>query len=335
MISDDFRLPPRLQKRNGEIRKAGFEIEFTGLKLDVIARIVTECCGGEKEEITPYHYKIRHTSYGTFGIELDFRFLKEELLRELLEELGLYDESDLQLIRQIESFIATVSETVVPYEITTPPIPMTELEILDRLEAALRTRGARGTDASLFYAFGLHINPEVPDFEVATVVDYLRAFFVLYEWLVYTSKTDFTRRLTTYITPFDDAYVLMVLDPSYRPDWGMFIDDYLRFNPTRNRALDLLPLLSWVDHERVRKVIDDPRVRARPTFHYRLPDSRIDSEPHNLAHAWNRWVEVEKLAENQETLLRMSRQYAEYLADPFSIFEENWALKMEKWLEEK
>jgi hypothetical protein len=329
--SDLFLLPPCIYNAKNQERKVGFEIEFSGLKIDQIALILQDIFKGSIQKITPFKYKVITPEYGAFGVELDFRFLKEELLKEELEKLGLIDADDVKFIRHIEELIATISETVVPYEIATPPLPVTQLPILDVLEEVLRQRGALGTGASFLYAFGLHINPEVPSFEVTALLRYLRAFFVLYEWLVYTSRTDFIRRLTPYITPFDNEYTKLVLDSSYNPDMNRFIDDYLYYNPTRNRPLDLLPLFKFIDKERVEAVVDDPRIKERPTFHYRLPDCRIDTEIHNIAHAWNRWIAVERLAEDEIRLNSMVESYLEYLEDPFSIFEEDWAVRIEKW----
>ncbi len=330
MLPDSYTLPPRLHNAQGDERKVGFEIEFSGLKIDRIAAILVELYGGEIEAVTPYKYKIRESAHGTFGVELDFRFLKEELLKEELASLGIDDGEELKIVRQIEELIATLSETVVPYEIATPPILISRLGVLDALEERLRQAGALGTDASLVYAFGLHINPEVPSFDVEVLLRYFRAFLILYEWLVYINKTDILRRITPYIRPFEKAYVAMVLQEDYRPDLEHFIDDYLIFNPTRNRPLDMLPLFKFIDSARVTRVLDDPRISARPTFHYRLPDCRIDREVHNLAHAWNGWVEVEKLAEDSTLLERYAQQYLAYLEDPFSIFEESWALQIER-----
>ncbi len=334
MISDRFLVPPRIETDVGEERRVGFEIEFSGLKIAQIAEIIVDLYGGTIKEVTPYKWKIQESAHGTFGVELDFRFLKEEVLKEELETLGLIDEEDaVRFVREIEKLIAAISETVVPYEITTPPMRITRLGVLEALEERLRQAGARGTDASVLYAFGLHINPEVPAFEAEVLLAIFKSFLVLYEWLVYVNRTDIVRRMTPYIRPFDTEYVAMVLEPSYQPDLAEFIDDYLAFNPTRNRPLDLLPLFTYLDAGKVASVIDDPRISARPTFHYRLPDCRIDREVHNIAHAWNGWVTVERLAEDTVRLEKFARAYLEYLEDPFSIFEESWALQVEKMLE--
>ncbi len=334
MISDTFLLPPRIQNSVGEERKVGFEIEFSGLKIAEIVTIIEELYGGERQEITPYKIKVRDTAHGTFNVVLDFRLLKEELLKNELAQLGFAEEEDLKFIRQIEDLIASLSETVVPYEIATPPILITRLGVLDTLEERLRQAGAKGTDASVVYAFGLHINPEVPSFEGDELLRYFKAFLTLYEWLVYVNRTDLLRRMTPYIRPFEKRYVAMVLEPDYRPRLDQFIDDYLLFNPTRNRPLDMLPLFKYLDAAKVEAAIDDPRISARPTFHYRLPDCRIDREVHNLAHAWNGWVEVEKLAEDEARLARFASAYLAYLEDPFAIFGEDWAHQAERMLQD-
>jgi hypothetical protein len=86
-----------------------------------------------------------------------------------------------------------------------------------------------------------------------------------------------TRRITSYIDPFPIEYVRKVIAPAYRPDLGTLIDDYLEHNPTRNRALDLLPLFLHLDEERVRAITDDPLIKPRPTFP--LPPAQLRDRP--------------------------------------------------------
>ena len=55
------------------------------------------------------------------------------------------------------------------------------------------------------------------------------------------------------------------------------IDDYVRFNPTRNRPLDMLPVLACLDRERTLAAVEDPHLtKPRPAFHYRMPNSLLD-----------------------------------------------------------
>ena len=59
----------------------------------------------------------------------------------------------------------------------------------------------------------------------------------------------------------------------------------------------MLPLFAWIDEDRVRTTIDDPRIKPRPTFHYRLPNAQVSDSLWSLAEDWNRWVVVETLAD--------------------------------------
>jgi hypothetical protein len=116
---------------------------------------------------------------------------------------------------------------------------------------------------------------------------------------------DITRRISPYINPFPAEYAKLVLDPTYPADAGRLIDDYVAHNPTRNRPLDMLPVLAHLDRQRVTDRIEDPHlVKGRPAFHYRLPNCMVDEPDWTLAREWNTWVEVERLAADKERLNR-------------------------------
>ncbi len=334
-MSNGFIMPPSLYNSENKERKVGYEIEFSGLKIEKIVSIIQDIYQGEAKVITPYKVKVT-TPLGEFKVELDFTLIKDGLLKqEIINELGSFlDEDDIKHIEEFERFIASISEKFVPYEVVSPPLAITKMDRLLPLEDALRKNGALGTTASLLYGFGLHINPEAPSFEVETLLNYLRAFLILYDWLLEKNKVDFTRRILPFIKPFPKEYVILVINSSYRPTKEEFIDDYLLYNPTRNRPLDMLPLLATLDEKKVREVIKDQKLSIRPTFHYRLPDSRIDTQEYNLAYAWNSWVEVENLAINKEKLLFLAQEYKEYLQDPLSFLFENWSERIEEFFDE-
>src|SRR3954463_16744587 len=89
-----------------------------------------------------------------------------------------------------------------------------------------------------------------------------------------------------------------------------FTDDYLTHNPTRNRPLDMLPLLAFnVPGLMERPGLAGQKVRPRPTFHYRLPDSSIDEDGWSIAEEWGRWVLVERLADDPTLAARFAREY--------------------------
>jgi len=335
-MSNGFILPPLLLNSQGKERSVGYEIEFSGLKIETIVAIIKNIYGGEEQIITPYKRKVL-TPLGAFKVELDFKLIKEGLLKqEIIKELGSFiEDEEIKLIEEFERFIASISEKFVPYEVVSPPLMLSSMVELLPLEDALREKGALGTTASLFYGFGLHINPETPSFEVEVLLSYLRAFLVLYEWLLERNKVDFTRRILPFIKPFEKEYILLVLDKSYKPSLEEFIDDYIRYNPTRNRPLDMLALFAYIDEKRVREQVPKQKISPRPTFHYRLPDSRIDTQKYNLAFAWNSWVEVEFLAYNKDELALLSKEYQEYLQNPLEAIFESWSERIEEFLSEK
>ena len=173
----------------------------------------------------------------------------------------------------------------------------------------LRRAGAKGTQDGALYAFGLHFNPEMPRREAETSSSFLKTFALLNAWLRREVAPDATRALLGFADPFPRDYVRKIADPDYRPDLGAFIDDYLAANPTRNRDLDLLPLLPSLDEERVRRVLPNEKINARPTFHYRLPDARVSDPGWSIAPDWNRWVAVERLAADRDRLDAVGAAY--------------------------
>jgi hypothetical protein len=328
-----FKKPPILKNAKGEVRRVGFELEYSGLTLKKSAEIIIEEIGGRVEVVNPYHFKIKDTEYGTFTLVLDFQFLVESGLNRFVRQIGLEESLEKETIEAIESFIAELSETVVPYEVSTPPLPLDSLDVIETIKERLREHGAVGTKAEPFYAFGFHINPEVAVITVDEILNTLRAFFILYDYLVEMNKPDIARRFTPYIDPFDKEYIERVLDPQYDPTMRELIDDYLDYNPTRNRALDLLPLFAWIDEDQVMRLMHREKVVARPTYHYRLPNSRIDEIEWKTFEAWNSWVLVERLAQDKRSLEILREEYLKYFDSPFFFFQKSeWIEEIIEWI---
>ncbi len=310
--SDSYRasqwpMPPQTQTQDARPRRLGVELEFSGIALDRIVELMQQHLGGEVETVSPYELFLRGSRLGDFGVELDFAWLKRrgrERAGDVPDEIGQIGENVLKL----------AAEQLVPFEIVSPPIPLAELWHLGELFQILRQAGAQGTSSAPHYAYGLHLNPEMPDLEAATILAYLRAFVCLFDWLRQRSKVNLSRRLTPYIDPFEKPYVKLLLREDYAPDLPQLIDDYLRHNPTRNRALDMLPLFAHLDEARVRSAVDDPRIKPRPTLHYRLPNCEIDDPNWSLAQPWRDWLQVEALACDSQRLQLVAEHYREHLS---------------------
>ncbi|WP_228779224.1 amidoligase family protein [Methylobacter sp. BlB1] len=323
-----FLLPPISTTASGDMRRVGVELEFAGLPIEDITRLIREQFGGTILVNSAYENTITGTCLGDFRVELDFQYLKKKGRNKLDPEapFALLDEWSEQLVR-------LAAEQIVPFEIVSPPIPMDRLGELELLIPNLRASGAQGTDSGTLSAFGLHFNPELPSLEPETIVSYLKAFLCLYDWLVYHSEIDLTRTMTGYIAPFPTDYIRQVISLDYRPDQRALIDDYLVANPTRNRALDMLPLFTYLDKSRTQSVIDDDRVKARPTLHYRLPNCRIDQPGWGLDVDWHNWLMVERLACDTEYLNAMCQAYTQFLDRPLTDLFKNWKDTVEIWLD--
>ena len=320
-------LPERKLTENGEIRRVGVEIEFSGVAPEIIARTIVELYGGKAVEQTRFEFDVVDTRFGDFKLELDSSYLKQLAVEETAKRKPADALSSITA-----DLLARASELLVPWEIVSPPIGFGEAESLCDLIEQLRQQGGRGTRHALQFAFGVHLNPELPDLEADTIVAYLRAFFCLYEYIADREKIDISRKLTPYIDHFGKDYLRKVVDWNYRPSQQELIDDYLEFNPTRNRSLDMLPLFAHLDEPRVRRAIDDARVNPRPTFHYRLPNCDIDNPAWNLDHPWNLWLQVEALSNDESRLQHFCEAYGKVLDSLIPPLGENSWLKQSEVL---
>jgi hypothetical protein len=320
-------LPPATTNHEGLPRRIGIELEFAGLAPAIIVETVTATLGGSAQRETRFEYQVRGGSLGDIVLELDAAYLKD-LARQAQE-----DPYRGELEKLTDDVLAGAAQVVVPWEIVTDPIPMDRLRELEPLVAALRERGARGTRHSPWYAFGLHLNPEMPAVDAATILAYMRGYVCLYDWLVDRERLDLSRRwFTPYIENFDALYIDLLLDLDYAPGVTRLIDDYLEFNPTRNKSLDMLPLFAWLDRPRVEAAVDDPRIQARPALHYRLPNCDIDTEGWSVMGPWQRWLQVEYLAFDEERLERACRAFRRELGRGPRLFKSRWIEQCESWL---
>lgn len=336
VVSDDpapYAAPPAERSEGGAPRHVGIEVELSDLSVQRAAEIVTEVFGGSITDVTRFDCKVRDTPFGDFDIELDSRPLRERVHEGFLAALGV-DTRDERVMGVIDESLGALAETVVPCEIVTPPVEVERLAELDPLWSRLRAEGAQGTRSSMVYAFGLHLNPELPALDAGTILAHLQAFMLLYDWLLDEENVDLTRRVTPFIVPFPIAYRRRILAPDYAPDLDTLVADYLEANPTRNRPLDALPLFAHLRREAVDAAVADfAAVKARPAFHYRLPNCEIDQPGWSPAPAWNRWIELEKLAVAPERRRGMADAYLDMVQLPFLTQGRRWARETrDAWL---
>lgn len=326
-----MRMPPRRLKADGSERRVGVELEFGALSAASGADLVRRLFGGTIEQEDPHRFHIRGTRFGTFTSELDTQYAH----RSTDEPGPPFADADvlggvLQTFRYgMRELYGDISSLLVPCEIVCPPVVLSDLPTLDALVDALAAAGAEGTRSSPLYAFGAQLNPEIATADAAWIAAMLKAYLLLSDWLRAVIGLHMTRQLVSFADPFPAAYVRLVVDPGYWPSLATLIRDYIDANPTRNRELDMLPLFAWLEGATVRERVQDKRVKARPTFHYRLPDANIGVPAWGVTLEWNRWCVVERLAERRPVLDAMGTSFIDNSA---RAVPENWALKASEWL---
>lgn len=278
----------------GANRKTGIEIEFGGLSESHAAAIARDTLGGRLERRSDHELRLSGSALGEIEIFLD------TALRDSLKG-------------PVAKFGLDVSRAVIPVEIVTPPLAARQLPQADRLCAALRARGAAGTAHGLTLGFGLHLNPEVPSERIADLMPTITAYAVLEDLLRYEGGMDLTRRLLPFADPWPRALV-DALTGAHTWSRDMLFDVYLTHVRSRNHGLDLLPLLAHLDGDRVARALGATATAARPAWHYRLPDCRIDEARWSVAREWNRWVMVERVAADAGLLDRLRADWQDYRA---------------------
>jgi len=327
-----YKDPPKINNQYGDERSVGFEFEFTGVEMKDAAHMVSNLYGGSISQISAYEYEVKDTEFGDFSLELDASLFLNKKYEKVLKTVGI-NVDKLKNKEKLEEALRDMASTVVPFEIITPPIPISQLARMDELVEALREWKAKGTGSSFFYAFGLHLNPEVPDLSAESILRHLKAYVMLDAWIRKDADINLSRKITPYINEYEIDYIRHILREDYNPDLKILIKEYFEFKNSRNRALDLLPVFMFIDKATTQDLLQDKLTSARPTFHYRLPNCSIEDEQWSLAQEWNRWVLVEALADDKTALDQYSRAFLKM--DDKSVFsvKKKWIKLMDRWIQ--
>lgn len=320
-LPSDRLSPPRPTVSDGRPRRLGIEIEFAALQPRDAAQLIADRFGGTVRQDDPHRYRIDTDADGPFTVELDARYAHPNQKLDKIEDRRPWLADFANWIREIDTeaarLIGDVGADLIPCEIVCPPLPWTRLDDLESLYRSIGNAGAEGTGDGLLYAFGLHMNIETASLDAASIAPVLQAYLLLSPWLRSDIRVDGTRRVFPYIDPFPSAYLKRVCDPGYAPDTNRLISDYLDFNDTRNRELDMLPIFAELRPARVMRAVDDPRVNARPAYHWRLPNAEFGSREAGPVAEWRRWLTVERLAEDGVGLKRACARFQ--ALDPLSF----------------
>ncbi len=306
-----------------KVRHVGIEIEYSNLSLKKSAKLVSKIFGGDLNEITKYELKLKDTKYGDFKFELDAQLLQKMQSDNLFDKL-----SNIigNVSHSIDDLVDKTSKQFVPFEIATPPIPIEHIYEADEMVEQLRLNGALGTTHTLYYAFGVHFNIEPPSQDIEDVLRLFKSFLLIQKWIELQSEVDIARKISPYINDFPKEYIKKIINLDYKPSKEEFLEDYIKYNPTRNRILDMLPQLAFWDEKKVRGYLPNEKINPRPTYHYRLPNSKVNLFRWSLSQEFQLWVIVEALANDKKIFNKMSKEFLTKLDSP--LFNKN------EWIEE-
>ena len=328
MNQTQWPMPEKTGKSDGSPRQVGVEFELQGIAVDSLARLTASTLGGDVETLSEVEYLINVADQGEYRVEVDYALLKQ-----VAKEHHETDDEQTTIDALALDALSAVSSVIVPCEVVSPPLPMQSFSHpMQKLTDAIRGAGGKGTGYSPFYAFGLHLNVEPPDLEAETVAAFMKAFACLFDWIVWKGEVDWARRMTPYIQRYPEEYDLQLTDPDYWPDWDTLIVDYLQANASRNRAMDMLPLLSEINPAAIRQAVDDDRVKSRPAFHYRLANCAIDDPDWSIADPWRRWLQIEHLASDRDSLNACCAEYRNNRERLLHRVDNTWCETVTKWL---
>jgi hypothetical protein len=282
--------------REGVPRKLGVEIEFGGLSEEEAATVLARALGAGCSRAGPV-WTVESNALGRCDIYLDTKF------KQTIEDAG--GEAGLEAAR-----------LVVPVELVTAPFDPEHLPMLNAAIEALRAAGALGSRKRLTNGFGVHLNIEVARLGAEHVGPVFCAYALLEPLLRERIGLDLSRRALPFVEPYPDTLVEAVTAEA-PGSMAALAELYLAHTTSRNHGLDLLPLLAEAAPDIVRKAVpSDTKISARPAYHFRLPESRIDEEGWNLDAAWRLWVYLEEVAADTALLDALRQARRQWSAEP-------------------
>ncbi len=248
--------------------------------------------GGDVVAEDAHAFAVRGSALGDLAVELDLRYAHPQRHGMTLP---------VRIEPRAAAGLGWLVSGAVPRELIVPPLPADRLAEVDRILGLLRGAGAHGRGATVFGSLGLHFNIDAPAADLPRITAVMLAFGLM-ESRLRREIAQGQRRLERHLAaalpagvPAPDRGAGLPARPA-----AQLVDDYLAANPTRDRGLDLLPLLLGLDPARVRAKLPYEKIAARPVFHFRLPQAHPGESGWSIAADWNRWVAVERLAADEE-----------------------------------
>lgn len=285
MTQNDPHFPPLPMDTtaDGHERLCGIEIEFAGPTEMETGELIARDFGGTLKDRGDHSVTVCDTKFGDIEVELDISLRKREDLPFLQESLDAF-------------------RGLIPVEVVTAPLSRSQLEEFNAICQSLRNIGAMGSRSGVLLGFGVHVNPEVVAPDHRFTLDTITAYAMLEPWLRAKEQVDATRRMMPFVGAWPNGFISALANTRFDT-----LADLMRIAArhikSRNQSLDLLPLFKHAEPDLFAEIFNiDDKTSARPTFHFRLPDSRIDEADWSLRQPWQLWRQVELVAANDDLL---------------------------------
>jgi hypothetical protein len=290
----------------GDERLTGVEIEFAGPTELETGEVIARLLGGTVQDDGHHSVTVKDTRLGDIGVELDISLRKRDDLPFLKEGLDAF-------------------RGLIPVEVVTPPLGRAQVEAFNGICASLREIGALGSRTGVLLGFGVHLNPEVVGPDHRFTLDTITAYALLEPWLRMKEQVDTTRRMMPFVGAWPRALISDLVNERYE-NLADVMHIAARHINSRNQSLDLLPLFKHAEPELFESLFDiHDKTSARPTFHFRLPDSRIDEPDWSLLQPWQLWRQVELVAAHADLL--------DALCDAWKTHDSAWLELKSAWVE--
>lgn len=297
---------PVVRTADGNERLCGIEIEFAGPTEMQTGQAIASAFGGTVKDGGDHSVTICGTKFGDIEVELDITLRKRDDLPFLKEGLDAF-------------------RGLIPVEVVTPPLTREQAEEFNTICKSLRQIGAMGSRSGVFLGFGVHLNPEVVAPDDRFTLDTITAYALLEPWLRKKEQVDTTRRLMPFVEAWPKALISELANTRFDN-----LADLMRMAAkhieSRNQSLDLLPLFKHAEPRLFDELFNiQDKTAARPTFHFRLPDSRIDEPDWSLLQAWQLWRQVELVAADSALLAA--------LCAAWKLHDAAWFERKSVWIE--
>lgn len=298
-------------------RKIGVEIEFYGVDVAQTSTLLSGLFNGDIKQNSNSEATLENSQIGDIKVELD-----AQLAHKISDYTSKNNNDFSQTLGQAGNELLRLAS--VPVEIVFPPVDINKLDQLDSVIPLLCDAGAKGTQDSPFFAFGVHLNVSTSETKPAYYRDVMLSFFLLQYWLAKKTRQDFSRVVSGYNKLYPHKFGIGLMNVEFLTLIEL-INFYEIHVPDRNYALDMYPLWAHL-HKDCLSEKKQNLIKARPTFHYRLPDCKLGQEGWNFSQEYKWWCEVEKLAKDKKKLNDIVASYCKSIpsfSDPFG----------NKWLE--